>query len=96
MVKKSPNPMIFPEKRDYPGYLSDIPNGPVNRFDNPDGVVPAFGLGCYEAAYGGRDFSQGAGTIKGTGAASGHGQVMRVANGAMDLPSKGTGKNGAG
>lgn len=65
-------------------FLDPIPVGEMECIDNPDGRFTAedpLSLGPYAAAMGGRDFSQGAGTAKGTGAASGHGRIMRVRGG---------------
>lgn len=69
--------------RMYPKFLGDVPPGEADATDNPDGVVNAYGLGCYEVGGPkGRIDSQGAGTPKGgVGNASGMGKATRVTSG---------------
>ena len=80
MVKRIRNSLIFATSNPPEPFLSAIPKGLLEPMvDNPDGVVQAFGLGPYEVGPDrGREFSQGAGTPKGTGNASGKGRTMRL------------------
>lgn len=73
-------PLMDPQKP----FLDPVPVGEMECIDNPDGRFTAedpLSLGPYAAGMGGRDFSQGAFSPKGTGAASGHGRIMRVRGG---------------
>lgn len=62
-------------------FLAIISKGDFETVDNPDGVfLDRHSIGPYQVANPkGREYSQGAGTIKGPGGnASGYGRTMRV------------------
>ena len=59
-------------------WMGKIPEGEFDMVDNPDGCVYYDKMGAYERGESGRLFSEGPGTPKGTGSASGMGKVLRV------------------